>query len=107
MSYVAKEQGWVGRQFNRKEDYRLTTGKGQYISDIVVSGMLDLVFVRSQHAHARIKQIDTSAAKAIPGVVAVVTGADLRNVIKPCRSPLSYPRYPRDTQRSGRLLSTK
>ena len=43
MSYVAKEQGWVGRQFNRKEDYRLTTGKGQYFSDIVVSGMLHLV----------------------------------------------------------------
>ena len=94
MSYVAKEQGWVGRQFNRKEDYRLTTGKGQYISDIVVSGMLHLVFVRSQHAHARIKQIDTSAAKAIPGVVAVVTGADLRNVIKPLPQPVVVPALP-------------
>ena len=94
MSYVAKEQGWVGRQFNRKEDYRLTTGKGQYFADIVVSGMLHLVFVRSQHAHARIKQIDTSAAKAIPGVVAVVTGADLRNVIKPLPQPVVVPALP-------------
>src|ERR1700735_3824472 len=94
MSYVAKEQGWVGRQFNRKEDYRLTTGKGQYFSDIFVSGMLHLVFVRSQHAHARIKQIDTSAAKAIPGVVAVVPGADLRNVIKPLPQPVVVPALP-------------
>ena len=94
MSYVAKEQGWVGRQFNRKEDYRLTTGKGQYFSDIVVSGNASSGFVRSQHAHARIKQIDTSAAKAIPGVVAVVTGADLRNVIKPLPQPVVVPALP-------------
>ena len=61
MNHVTKQHGWVGRQFNRKEDYRLTTGKGQYFADIVVPGMLHLMFVRSAHAHARIKRIDTSA----------------------------------------------
>ena len=94
MSYVAKQQGWVGRQFNRKEDYRLTTGKGQYFADIVVPGMLHLVFVRSQHAHARIKRIDTSAAKAIPGVVAVVTGEDIRDAIKSLPQPVVVPALP-------------
>ena len=82
MNYVGKQPGWIGRQFNRKEDYRLTTGKGQYFADIVVPGMLHLIFVRSKHAHARIKRIDTSAARAIPGVVAIVTGEDIRSEIK-------------------------
>ena len=65
MNHVANQPGWVGRQFNRKEDYRLTTGKGQYFADIVVPGMLHLVFVRSKHAHARLKRIDISAAKSM------------------------------------------
>ena len=89
MNHVTKQHGWVGRQFNRKEDYRLTTGKGQYFADMVVPGMLHLTFVRSAHAHARIKRIDTSAAQAITGVVAVVTGADIREAIKSLPQPVA------------------
>ena len=48
--------GWFGAKFSRKEDQRLITGRGRYIADIVVPGMLHLVFVRSQVAHARIKK---------------------------------------------------
>ena len=55
--------GWFGAKFSRKEDQRLTTGRGRYIADIVAPGMLHLVFVRSQVAHARIKSIDTSRAE--------------------------------------------
>jgi len=61
----------------RKEDLRFITGKGQYTDDISRPGETRAVFVRSPHAHARIRQIDTQAAAAMPGVVAVLTGADL------------------------------
>ncbi len=94
MNHVAKQSGWVGRQFNRKEDYRLTTGKGQYFADIVVPGMLHLVFVRSKHAHARIKRIDIAAAKAIPGVVAVITGKDIQGATKSLPQPVVVPALP-------------
>ena len=94
MNYVGKQPGWVGRQFNRKEDHRLTTGKGQYFADMVIPGTLHLVFVRSKHAHALIKRIDVSAAKAIPGVVAVVTGEDIRGAIKSLPQPVVVPALP-------------
>jgi aerobic carbon-monoxide dehydrogenase large subunit len=61
----------------RKEDLRLLTGHGRYIDDIVVPGALHACFVRSPHAHARIRAIDASAALDLPGVVAVFTGQDL------------------------------
>jgi carbon-monoxide dehydrogenase large subunit len=70
---------WIGAKFKRKEDHRLTTGRGQYFGDIKVPGALELVFVRSNRAHARIKSIDTVAAKAMPGVVDVITGDDIRH----------------------------
>ena len=89
-----RSSGWVGRQFNRKEDHRLTTGKGQYFADILVPGMLHLVFVRSSHAHARIKRIDTRAARALPGVIAVVTGADIKDEIKSLPQPVVVPALP-------------
>jgi aerobic carbon-monoxide dehydrogenase large subunit len=90
----AEPSGWVGRQFNRKEDHRLTTGKGQYFADMTVPGMLHLVFVRSARAHARIKRIDCSAARKLPGVVAVVTGADIKDQIKPLPQPVVVPALP-------------
>lgn len=86
--------GWVGRQFNRKEDHRLTSGKGQYFADITIPGMLHLVFVRSSHAHARIRRIDTAAAKALPGVVTVVTGADIKDEFKSLPQPVVVPALP-------------
>ncbi|MDP3526536.1 MAG: aerobic carbon-monoxide dehydrogenase large subunit, partial [Hoeflea sp.] len=59
-------------------DIRFTQGKGSYVDDLKLPGMLFGDFVRSPHAHARIKSIDTSRAKALPGVIAVLTAADLK-----------------------------
>ncbi|WP_322061269.1 xanthine dehydrogenase family protein molybdopterin-binding subunit [Paraburkholderia sp. J63] len=67
----------IGASVKRKEDYRFLTGAGQYTDDVVLPAQTYAVFVRSPHAHARIKSIDINAAKAAPGVVAVFTGADL------------------------------
>src|SRR3954464_12640978 len=67
----------IGAAVRRKEDHRFITGKGQYTDDISRPGQTYIHFVRSPHAHARIRKIDGAAAKAMPGVVAVLTGADL------------------------------
>ena len=74
-----REDGWVGAKFKRKEDRRLTTGRGQYFGDINEPGALQLVFVRSERAHARIKSIDTREAEAMSGVIAVITGNDIKH----------------------------
>lgn len=68
----------MGCKRKRVEDIRFTQGKGNYVDDIKLPGMLFGDFVRSSHAHARIKSIDTSKAKALPGVIAVLTAADLK-----------------------------
>ncbi len=90
---------WVGKKFSRKEDHRLITGKGKYLADLSMPGMLHIVFVRSEHAHARIKSIDVSAARKLPGVVMVVTGEDIKNKIKSMPQPVVQPslvaKYPR------------
>lgn len=65
-----------GSGIKRREDPRLITGKGKYTDDITLPGTAHLVFVRSPHAHAKIKKIDTSKAKALKGVVAVFTADD-------------------------------
>ena len=70
-------EGWVGSHFHRKEDHRLITGRGRFLADLAQPGALHIVFKRSDHAHAMITGIDTSAASAMPGVVAVVTGNDI------------------------------
>ncbi|MEM4494358.1 MAG: glyceraldehyde dehydrogenase subunit alpha [Candidatus Caldarchaeum sp.] len=67
----------VGSAVKRKEDPRLVKGESTYVDDIRLPGMVYAVFVRSPHAHARIKSIDVSAAKKVKGVVAVLTGRDL------------------------------
>jgi carbon-monoxide dehydrogenase large subunit len=69
----------IGQAVRRKEDIRFITGKGQYTDDVVRPGETRAVFVRSPHAHARIKKIDTAEAEKMPGVVAVLTGAQLAN----------------------------
>ncbi|MCP5364533.1 MAG: xanthine dehydrogenase family protein molybdopterin-binding subunit [Hyphomicrobiales bacterium] len=68
---------WVGRSIKRKEDLRLIRGQGRYLADMKLPGMVHAFFVRSKYAHARITSIDVSRARAVPGVVAVFTGADL------------------------------
>jgi len=66
--------GGIGESIKRKEDARFIHGKGNYLDDMVLPGMLHMAILRSPHAHARIKSIDTAAASAKPGVIAVVTG---------------------------------
>lgn len=72
-----KLQG-LGSRRKRVEDARFTQGKGNYVDDIKLPGMLFGDFVRSPYGHARIKSIDAEAAKALPGVVAVLTAEDLK-----------------------------
>ena len=70
--------GGIGCARKRKEDIRFVQGKGNYVDDLKLPGMLFGDFVRSQYGHARIKSIDTSRAKALPGVRAVLTAEDLK-----------------------------
>jgi len=67
----------IGQPLKRREDARFLIGAGQYTDDVVLPGQTYAAFVRSPYAHARIKSIETSAARAAPGVLAVFTGADL------------------------------
>ena len=67
----------MGHSMKRKEDPRFIRGQGNYVDDVQLPGMLYLDIVRSPHAHAKIKKIDSTKALAIPGVLAVITGQDL------------------------------
>jgi carbon-monoxide dehydrogenase large subunit len=67
----------IGQSIKRKEDARFLTGAGQFTDDVVVPGQAYAYFLRSPHAHARIRGIDTATARSAPGVVGVFTGADL------------------------------
>ncbi|HET8996434.1 MAG TPA: xanthine dehydrogenase family protein molybdopterin-binding subunit, partial [Acetobacteraceae bacterium] len=79
------DTGPIGRNLLRREDRRFLTGSARYGDDLAVAGALHARFVRSPHAHARIRSIDTAAAQAMPGVVLVVSGADLARWTQPLR----------------------
>src|SRR6266850_6242502 len=66
----------IGKPVLRKEDARLLTGGGCYSDDVNLPGQAYACFVRSPHAHASIERVDAAAARATPGVIAVLTGAD-------------------------------
>jgi carbon-monoxide dehydrogenase large subunit len=68
---------YVGRPLKRSEDPKLVAGRGQYVEDITLPGLAHLAFLRSPHAHARIKALGTDAARRAPGVVRVATADDL------------------------------
>ena len=70
----------IGKSIKRREDPRFITGRGSYVDDVKVPGTTYAAFVRSPHAHARIKRIDSAAAAKHPGVVAIFTGADMTGV---------------------------
>jgi len=74
MSVDVKPHGGIGESIKRKEDARFLRGRGNYLDDITLPNTLHMAILRSPHAHARIRSIDTSAASASPGVIAVVTG---------------------------------
>jgi carbon-monoxide dehydrogenase large subunit len=77
---TATDTRLFGKSIKRREDPRFITGRGQYVDDVKLAGMTHAVFVRSPHAHARIRRIDTSGARAHPGVVDVFTGKDMTGV---------------------------
>ncbi len=77
MPKTSPEIGGMGHSVKRKEDARFIRGKGNYVDDVRLPGMIWLDIVRSPYAHAKITKIDTSKALAIPGVLAVITGQDL------------------------------
>lgn len=67
----------LGNRVRRVEDPQLLTGQGRYVGDLPIEGLAHAVFVRSPHAHARISRLDTTEAKKAPGVITVLTSADL------------------------------
>src|ERR1700689_4792028 len=79
------------KSVRRREDARLLTGKGNYRADPSPPGMRHAVLAHTHHAHAAITNIDTTAARAIPGVVAVFTAADLTDVA-PIPGGIGFPR---------------
>ncbi len=76
-------QRYIGSPIKRSEDARILTGRGRYVDDVALPGMLHAAFVRSPVAHARIVGVETAAARQAPGVVAVVTGEELETGITP------------------------
>src|SRR5690606_30499416 len=90
LTVLDRPNSYIGRSIPRPNLQRLTEGRGQFVSDLNLPRMVHVAFVRSPYAHARILGIDTSAAKATPGVVAVVTGKELAEVMTPWVGVLSH-----------------
>ena len=84
---------FVGESVARIEDARILTGRGRYMDDIVLPGMLEGAFVRSDLGHARIASIDATRARSMPGVVAVLTVAELDGAVSPLRVEAEIPNY--------------
>jgi carbon-monoxide dehydrogenase large subunit len=92
---ITKPETLVGKRIRRREDPRLLTGTATYLDDIKMPGMHHACIVRSPHAAAKIKGIDSKAALAIPGVVAIFTGADVATLgAVPCAASLPGLRVP-------------
>ncbi len=86
------ETRYIGKRMKRNEDPRLLTGRALFTDDVHLPGMLHVAFLRSDYAHGRIKSIDTSFAREIPGVVAIYTAEDLGDYWRP--GPLLVPPPP-------------
>jgi carbon-monoxide dehydrogenase large subunit len=87
MAEIVAER-YTGASIKRSEDPRILTGAGRYVDDIKLPGMLHAAFVRSPLAHGLVLSVDASAARALPGVVAVLTGAELEAMTVPGPDPL-------------------
>jgi carbon-monoxide dehydrogenase large subunit len=88
---VMGETNWVGRSVPRREDDRLLRGRGRYLDDIQIRDIAHVQVLRSPYAHARIGAISVDAAIAIPGVIDVVTGEELRHELDPVPAPVNLP----------------
>ena len=97
----------IGARVARREDARLLTGRGRYVADIARPHMATAVVLRSPHAHARIRAIDTRRARALPGVLDCITGADVGEVppipprlgVRPALAPYLQRPFPGDRVR--------
>src|ERR1043166_6740519 len=94
---------YMGQPMKRVEDPRLIKGIASYVDDITLPGMLHAMFLRSPYAHARINSINTEAAKGVPGVIGVFTGADVNAKcgVIPCASDLPGLKAPKHTVLAG------
>ena len=90
LSVLDRPNSYIGKTVPRPNLDRLMQGRGAYVSDMELPRMAHAVFLRSPHAHARIIGIDAAAAKQMPGVVAVVTGRELAEIITPWVGVLSH-----------------
>src|SRR5712692_5051032 len=86
--------GFIGASIRRVEDPVLITGKGCYVDDVQLPGMLHMAFLRTTHPHAKIISINTSAAQAMAGVVTVMTGADIEHLNIPAAPMVSGQKIP-------------
>jgi CO/xanthine dehydrogenase Mo-binding subunit len=89
---VPPEPRYLSARIRRNEDARLLTGRARFVDDVHLPGMLEVAFFRSDHAHARLRRIDASAARQRPGVLAVYTAEDLGAYCTP--APLLVPPPP-------------
>jgi carbon-monoxide dehydrogenase large subunit len=99
-SPTATTATYIGSSIRRREDPRLITGRATYVNDIAAVGCTEVIFVRSPHAHARIKRIDTTQASASPDVLAVVIGSDLAASMQPVPCIWTIPDMKAPTRRA-------
>jgi carbon-monoxide dehydrogenase large subunit len=90
LSALDRPNSYIGKTVPRPNLDRLLQGRGTFVSDMELPRMAHVVFLRSPHAHAKIMSIDATAAKAMPGVIAIVTGKELSSVITPWVGVLSH-----------------
>ncbi|MGC1669555.1 MAG: xanthine dehydrogenase family protein molybdopterin-binding subunit, partial [Pseudolabrys sp.] len=90
LTALDRPNSYIGRSVPRPNLQRLTQGRGQYVSDVALPRMVHVAFVRSPQAHARIVKIAAESAKKSPGVIAVVTGAELAKVMTPWVGVLTH-----------------
>ena len=91
MAGATTDGRYVGQPLRRQADRKLVTGHGSFVDDVQPDGCLHIAFARSPFAHAEIVAIDTAAAAAVPGVVAVITGAEVDNWLAPL--PIHDPQF--------------
>jgi len=90
LSVLDRPNSYIGKTVPRPNLDRLMQGRGRYVSDIELPRMGHAVFVRSPHAHAKVVAIETATARKMPGVIAIITGAELSAVITPWIGVLSH-----------------
>jgi len=90
LTSLDRPNSYIGRSVPRPNARRLLSGRGKYVTDIVLPRMLHVAFVRSPHAHARIVSIDAEAAGRMPGVRLIATGQHLARICKPWVGTLDH-----------------